>query len=82
MPIVKSITVRWGLMLLCLIFGTWFGLFLQQFHQTAELFSNVVDFAIDIKRIDLVMLSFGFHFAIKLNLGTLLGGLLGLWIAR
>ncbi len=82
MASVKSVTLKWGLLFFCLILGTWLGIFLQQFTPVAKFFSNVVDFAIDIKQIDLVMLKFGFNFVLKLNLGTLLGGLIGVWAAR
>lgn len=82
MASVKSVTLRWGLLFLCLILGTWFGIFMQQFVPMAKFFANVIDFTIDIKQIDLVMLKFGFSFAMKLNLGTLLGGFAGVWAAR
>lgn len=82
MSMIKSGTIRWGLILLCMILGTWLGIFLQRFDAIAFLFTNVVDFAIDIRQIDLVMLRFGLLFALKLNLGTLLGGLLGVFFAR
>jgi hypothetical protein len=55
---------------------------MQQFVPMAKFFANVIDFTIDIKQIDLVMLKFGFSFAMKLNLGTLLGGFAGVWAAR
>lgn len=48
----------------------------------ASVFMNVVDFSFDIKQIDIIMLRFGFFFALKLNLGTLLGALFGIWAAR
>ena len=79
---VKSVQLRWGLVFLCLVLGTWFGVFMQQFAPVAKFFANVVDFSVDIKQIDLVMLKFGFDFAMKLNLGTLLGGFAGVWIVR
>lgn len=82
MALTKSGTLRWGLLFLCIILGTWLGIFLQRFAITAPLFSNVVDFVVDIRQIDLVMLNFGFHFGLNLNLGTLFGGLIGISLVR
>ncbi|MDL2298417.1 hypothetical protein LJC40_04640 [Synergistaceae bacterium OttesenSCG-928-D05] len=82
MALVKSGTVRWGIILLCMILGTWLGIFLHRFSATSVLFANVVDFSIDVRQIDLVMLRFGFLFALKLNLGTLIGAILGVFLAR
>ena len=39
-------------------------------------------FAIDIRQIDLVMVRIGFLFAMKLNLGTLIGAITGIVITR
>ena len=36
----------------------------------------------NVDRVDFLALEFGFHFALRLNLGTLLGGVVGLWVAR
>ena len=69
---------RWGVILL----GTWLGLFLQRFSATSLLFSNIVDFTVDVREIDLLMLRLGFLFALKLNLGTLIGAISGIVITR
>ena len=82
MSFIKNSSIRWGEILLCLILGTWLGLFFQRFPATAALFANVVDFTIDIRQIDLVMVRVGFLFALKLNLGTLLGAVTGIVITR
>lgn len=82
MAVVKSCPLRWGLIVLCMVMGTWLGIFLQHFQATSFLFGNIVDFSVDIRQIDLVMFRFGFFFALKLNLGTLCGGLLGVYLAR
>lgn len=80
--LIKSLPMRWGLLFFCLIIGTWFGIFMHRFPATALLFTNVVDFTIDIREIDLIMLRFGLLLAVKLNLGTLIGGVVGVWAAR
>lgn len=82
MALVKSASIRWSVIFLCMILGTWFGLFLQRFSATALLFSNIVDFTVDVREIDLLMLRFGFLFALKLNLGTLIGAIAGIVITR
>ena len=79
---VKITLMRWWLLFLCLVLGTWFGVFMQDFGAFAPYFRNVVDFAVDIKQIDLIMLRLGFLFALKMNLGTLIGGIIGIWLAR
>ena len=80
MSFIKNSSIRWGVILLCMILGTWLGLFFQRFPATSVLFANVVDFTIDIRQIDLV--SIGFLFALKLNLGTLIGAITGIVITR
>ena len=82
MALVKSASLRWGVIFLCMILGTWFGLFLQRFSATSLLFSNIVDFTVDVREIDLLMLRLGFLFALKLNLGTLIGAICGIVITR
>ena len=62
--------------------GTWLGIFLQRFSASASLFSNVIDFVIDVKQIDLIMIRFGFYFALKMNLGTLIGAVAGIVASR
>lgn len=74
--------MRWGVFCVCLVMGTWFGLFMQRFGIASAVFANFVDFTVDIGQIDLAMLKLGFLFALKLNAGTILGGILGILIAR
>jgi hypothetical protein len=82
MALVKSGRLRWGIIFLFLILGTWLGIFLQRFSASAALFSNVIDLMIDVKQVDLIMLRFGFHFALKMNLGTLIGAVAGIVASR
>lgn len=77
-----SSPVRWGVFLVSMVMGTWFGLFMQRFGVTSAFFSNFVDFTIHISQIDVGMLKLGFLFALKLNAGTIIGGILGALIAR
>lgn len=82
MAMARSSSFKFGIIFLCLIMGTWLGIFLQRFAPIAAMFTNVVDFTFNLKELDLVMLKFSFVFVLKLNLGTLLGGMAGLWISR
>lgn len=82
MALAKSGGMRWGIVFLFLILGTWLGIFLQRFSASASLFSNVIDFVIDVKQIDLIMIRFGFYFALKMNLGTLIGAVAGIVASR
>lgn len=82
MAFAKSGRLRWGIIFLFLVLGTWLGIFLQRFSASAALFSNVVDFAIDVRQIDMIMIRLGFHFALKVNLGTLIGAVAGIVASR
>ncbi|MEG1912127.1 MAG: hypothetical protein RR091_06540 [Cloacibacillus sp.] len=82
MALFKNYSIRWGIIFLCLVMGTWLGIFFQRFPATAVLFANVVDFSVDIKEINFVMVRLGFLFALKLNLGTLIGAITGIFITR
>ncbi|MEG1603645.1 MAG: hypothetical protein RRY12_01530 [Cloacibacillus sp.] len=82
MALFKNYSIRWGIIFLCLVMGTWLGIFFQRFPATAVLFANVVDFSVDIKEINFVMIRLGFLFALKLNLGTLIGAITGIFITR
>ena len=82
MVLFKNYSIRWGIIFLCLVMGTWLGIFFQRFPATAMLFANVVDFSVDIKEINFVMVRLGFLFALKLNLGTLIGAITGIFITR
>lgn len=82
MALAKSGRMRWGIVFLFLVLGTWLGIFLQRFSASSSLFSNVIDFVIDVKQIDLIMLRFGFYFALKMNLGTLIGAVAGIVASR
>lgn len=82
MSLRRSSALRWGVFFLCLVMGTWFGLFMQRFGVTSAIFSNFVDFTIDISQVDIGMLKLGFLFALRLNAGTIIGGIAGMFIAR
>ena len=82
MSLLKNSSFKWGVVLLCMILGTWLGIFLQNFRATAAIFANVTDFTFDIRQIDLVMLRFGILFSMRINLGTLIGAVAGILITK
>lgn len=82
MVIARAYSVRWVLFLACIVFGTFMGIFFQRFGVTAPLFQDIVNFTVSVDRIDLLALNFGFHVGLRMNLGTLFGGIAGIWAAR
>ena len=73
---------RWAMVILCLLLGTFMGVYLQRFSLTSLAFRDVVNTAFDLNNVDLVFMRFGFMFGVRLNLGSLLGALAGLWLTR
>lgn len=82
MALIRSSTLHWSALFFCLVLGTWLGVFLQRFDATSAIFTNFVNCNIDIRQVDLIVLRFGFSFAMKLNLGTIIGGVFGAWVMR
>ena len=78
----KGHSVRWLLFVACVVLGTFLGIFFQHFSTTAPLFRDIVNFNVNVGEIDLLALRFGFHFGVRMNLGTLFGGVVGLFVAR
>ncbi|HON34317.1 MAG TPA: hypothetical protein PL052_05455 [Synergistales bacterium] len=72
----------WPVLILCLILGSFLGVFLQGFPATGRLFRNIIDFGLDMRNLDLVIIDLGFRFYIHANLGTLIGGILGILVMR
>lgn len=73
---------RWAMLILFLLLGTFMGVYLQRFSMTSLVFRDVVNTGFDLKNVDLVFLRFGLMFGVRLNLGSLLGVLAGLWLSR
>lgn len=73
---------RWAMVILFLLLGTFMGVYLQRFSLTSLIFRDVVNTGFDLKNVDLVFLRFGLMFGVRLNLGSLLGAIAGLWICR
>lgn len=65
-----------------LVLGTGLGIFFQQFSVTRQLFQNFIDIKFNITEIKLIFINFGLLFGIKINLGTIFGGIAGVFLAR
>lgn len=82
MAVARGYSVRWLLFFACVVFGTFMGMFFQRFGVTAPLFKDIANFTVGVERIDLLAVNFGFHLGLRMNLGTLFGGIAGIWAAR
>ena len=74
--------LRWLVFLACVILGTFMGIFFQHFSVTAPLFRDIVNLKFGVGEVDLLAVSFGFNFGLRMNLGTLFGGIAGILVAR
>lgn len=72
----------WIIIFVSLIAGTALGIFFQQFAVTAPLFKNFVNFTFSVKEINLIFVHFGLLFGLKINLGTIIGALIGILASR
>lgn len=66
----------------CVVLGTFVGIFFQHFSTTAPLFRDIVSFRVNVDEVDLLALRFGFHFGLRMNLGTFFGAIAGLLCLR
>lgn len=78
----KSPGSRWSILVLAILLGTMLGVYLQGVDATRPLFRDVTRAGFDFHEIDLIFGTVGLKFFLRLNLGSLLGGLFGLWIIR
>jgi hypothetical protein len=73
---------RWSFVVLLLLLGTLLGVYLQRFGATGPFFRDIVHTGFDLGEVDLVFIRFGLSLFVRLNLGSLLGALVGLWVLR
>jgi hypothetical protein len=78
----KGYSARWLIFVSCVILGTFIGIFFQHFSTTAPIFRDVINFTVGVDELDLLAVKFGFHFGLRMNLGTFFGGVAGLLAAR
>jgi len=72
--------IPWWLVILLVFFGTVVGAFLQRFDGLDTLFRDFARAGFDLREVDLLFVRFGLSFFFRINLGTLLGGVVGLWL--
>jgi len=73
---------RWLIFLLLVILGTFLGIFLSRFGVLAKYFRNIVDVGFDTGSLDLLFINLRFALSFKINLGTFIGALVGVWFLR
>jgi hypothetical protein len=80
--VMKSSQARWLIFAVCVVLGTFIGIFFQRFTTTAPLFVDIVNFNLGVDEVDMLAVRFGFHFGLRMNLGSFLGGVIGLLATR
>ena len=82
LPVARGYSLKWLLFVSCIVLGTFLGIFFQHFSVTAPLFRDIVHFNVGVSEVDLLALKFGFHFGLRMNLGTFFGGVAGFFVVR
>ena len=82
MAIGKYGSKRWWMLIVSIVIGTLIGIYLQGFASTASYFRNIVSVGFNFRDVNLAVIDFGLKFYFHANLGTLIGGIAGLWIIR
>jgi hypothetical protein len=72
----------WIVVILCLMMGGFAGKMMQMFSFSAPLFRDLLSFGLDSGHVDVIAFSFRVSFGMDFNLGTFLGGVIGVWLAR
>ena len=70
----------WWLVVILVCFGTAVGVFLQRFDGLDTLFRDFARAGFDLREVDLLFVRFGLSFFVRINRGTLLGGVVGRWL--
>ena len=78
----RSAASRWWVLLICIILGGFIGVYLQRFPVTERYFRNIIDIGFDLRNVDLIIVHFGLRVFLRLNLGTILGGIAGVLMIR
>ncbi len=75
-------SVKWWIIIASLIIGTLTGFYLQRFALTAPYFKDILSTGFDLADVHLGFVDFGVKLWFRWNLGTLIGGVVGIWAAR
>ncbi|MBL3540175.1 hypothetical protein [Aminivibrio sp.] len=73
---------RWWVIIASLVLGSLLGVYLQRFALTEPYFRDILSAGFNVSEVNLAFADFGFRFFLRCNLGTLVGGVFGLWAAR
>ena len=79
---VASSSARWWIIIASLVLGSLLGVYLQRFALTEPYFRDILSTGFNVPEVNLAFADFGFRFSLRCNLGTLIGGVFGLWAAR
>ena len=71
---------KWLILVIALIIGTLSGMYLERFPILKPYFGKFFSPGFDIADLDLAFADFSMKFYFHCNLGTLIGGILGIWI--
>ena len=74
--------VKWWVMIASLLIGTLFGGDLQRFALTAPFFKDILSTGFTLTDVQLGFADLGLKFYLRWNLGTIIGGVVGIWAAR
>ena len=77
-----SSSARWWIIVASLVLGSLLGVYLQKFALTEPYFRDILSTGFNVSDVNLAFADFGFRFSLRCNLGTLIGGVFGLWAAR
>ncbi len=80
LAILSGIRKKWWLLVLIVILGTLLGIYLRRFSITEPYFRNFFSPGFNIGEVDLAFADFAIRFYFHCNLGTIVGGILGIWI--
>lgn len=80
MAILSGSRKKWWFLLLTVILGTLLGIFLRHFGVIEPYFRDFFPLGFNIGEVDLAVANFSMRFYFHCNLGTIIGGILGIWI--
>ncbi len=75
-------SVKWWIIVASLIIGTISGLYLQRFALTEPFFRDILSTGFSLTDVHLGFVDFGLKVWLRWNLGTIIGGVVGIWVAR
>ncbi|MCF7935266.1 MAG: DUF4321 domain-containing protein [Synergistales bacterium] len=75
-------TKRWLVIVVCIVLGTLAGLLLHRLGLLFPYFSPLPAVGFDLRELDLVFMRCGLSISFRVNLGTLIGAVVGIWLSR